>query len=134
MDGLRFYITGAVAVSLRLATPLFERVRDARQRRQDARRLHSRLFAEVDFNTTDMECFLLRSAALPRIRQAVPEDPKLIPHITDARHSVSPARDCAAILYPRPEPTTEWPGLTGPCRADEALAPNRSRVPGQTGR
>ena len=44
------------------------------------------IYAEIDFNTTDMEIFLTKSPSLPVLRKATAERDDLIPHITDARH------------------------------------------------
>ena len=45
------------------------------------------IYAEIDFNTTDMEIFLTKSPSLSVLRQAMAERDDLIPHITDARHT-----------------------------------------------
>ena len=45
------------------------------------------IYAEIDFNTTDMEIFLTKSPSLPVLRKAMAERDDLIPHITDARHT-----------------------------------------------
>jgi len=45
------------------------------------------IYAEIDFNTSDMEIFLTKSPSLPVLRQAMSERDDLIPHITDARHT-----------------------------------------------
>ena len=42
------------------------------------------IYAEIDFNTTDME---IRSPSLSVLRRAMAERDDLIPHITDARHT-----------------------------------------------
>ena len=44
------------------------------------------IYAEIDFNTTDMEIFLTKNPSLPVLRKAMAERDDLIPHITDARH------------------------------------------------
>ena len=44
------------------------------------------IYAEIDFNTTDMEIFLTKSPSLPVLRKAMAERDDLFPHITDARH------------------------------------------------
>lgn len=49
--------------------------------------LVSAIYAEIDFNTTDMEIFLTKSPSLPVLRKAMSEREDLIPHITDARHT-----------------------------------------------
>ena len=45
------------------------------------------IYAEIDFNTTDMEIFLTKSPSLSVLRQTMAERDDLIPHITDARHT-----------------------------------------------
>ena len=45
------------------------------------------LFAEIDFNTRDMEAFLQVSPPLSLIREKLEQNPRLVPHITDARHT-----------------------------------------------
>lgn len=45
------------------------------------------LFAEIDFNQRDMERFLRDSPSAEVIRAAIAANPKLVPHITDARHT-----------------------------------------------
>jgi len=45
------------------------------------------IYAEIDFNTTDMEIFLTKSPSRPVVRKAMAERDDLIPHITDARHT-----------------------------------------------
>ena len=44
------------------------------------------IYAEIDFNTKDMEIFLTKSPSRPVLRKAMAERDDLIPHITDARH------------------------------------------------
>ena len=45
------------------------------------------IYAEIDFNTTDMEIFLTKSPSLPVLRKVMAERDDLILHITDVRHS-----------------------------------------------
>lgn len=45
------------------------------------------LYAEIDFNQRDMELFLRDSPSADVVRAAIKGNPKLIPHITDARHT-----------------------------------------------
>ena len=45
------------------------------------------IYAEIDFNTTDMEIFLTKSPSLLVLRKAMAERDDLIPLITDARHT-----------------------------------------------
>lgn len=46
------------------------------------------LYAEVDFNTRDLEFFLMNSANISDIEAAMQADPDLLPHITDAHHTI----------------------------------------------
>ena len=45
------------------------------------------IYAEIDFNTTDLEIFLTKSPSLPLLCKAMAEPDDLIPDITDARHT-----------------------------------------------
>jgi len=77
-----------VAAMLWLASRGYESVR----RRADAARqrqaLIRALFAEIDFNTRDLEIFV-RESDLGAVRRRILEDADgtLVPHITDARHT-----------------------------------------------
>lgn len=44
------------------------------------------LYAEIDFNTADMEVFLEFSASVGETKDKIRDDPNFIPHITDSRH------------------------------------------------
>lgn len=61
--------------------------RKAEQQRKAERNLVRALFAEIDFNTTDMEIFIDKSLSLPNLEKILKEHTKLVPHITDARHT-----------------------------------------------
>ena len=45
------------------------------------------IYAEIDFNTTDMKIFLTKSPSLPVLRKAIAERDDLILHITDVRQT-----------------------------------------------
>ena len=45
------------------------------------------IYAEIDFNTTDMEIFLTKSPSLPVLRKAMAERDDLILHVTDVRQT-----------------------------------------------
>lgn len=45
------------------------------------------LYAEVDFNTRDMEIFLKESSAKESVIRRIRENSEFIPHVTDARHT-----------------------------------------------
>ncbi|MFW8637235.1 hypothetical protein [Cribrihabitans pelagius] len=66
---------------------LFDDWRAARRARRDKRNLIRALYAEIDFNTRDMERFLAKSVSSEKLRATLEAYPKLIPHITDARHT-----------------------------------------------
>jgi hypothetical protein len=60
------------------------RRRDSNKRRDNLVRA---LFAEVDFNTRDMEIFLSKSPSAEALQEKMSANPRLVPHITDARHT-----------------------------------------------
>ncbi|QDC10198.1 hypothetical protein FHY55_13485 [Oceanicola sp. D3] len=60
----------------------------SQERRNKARdKLVRAMYAEIDFNTNDMTRFLEKSLDKASLRQRFEEDPDLVPHITDARHT-----------------------------------------------
>lgn len=61
--------------------------RHAREVARDQDNLIRALFAEIDFNTRDMEIFRELSRSNRTIRERLLADPDLVPHITDARHT-----------------------------------------------
>ena len=61
-----------------------QRHRDGNKRRDNLVRA---LYAEVDFNTRDMEKFLEKSPSEDVLREKMSANPGLVPHITDARHT-----------------------------------------------
>ena len=56
------------------------------ERRETQDNLVRALFAEIDFNTKDMEIFRLKTP-IEAVRERVLADADLVPHITDARHT-----------------------------------------------
>ncbi len=80
-------IAATVGVFLWLATRAYEiyvdRARKASQATADIRAL----YAEIDFNTRDMELFLNGPSPLDRIIRKLSDDPNFTPHVTDARHT-----------------------------------------------
>lgn len=60
------------------------RRRDSNKRRDNLVRA---LYAEVDFNTRDMEKFLSKSPSAAVLEEKMTANPGLVPHITDARHT-----------------------------------------------
>ncbi|WP_321337701.1 hypothetical protein [Breoghania sp.] len=45
------------------------------------------LFAEIDFNTRDMEIFISDSAPINLVKEKLIEDSSFLPHVTDSRHT-----------------------------------------------
>lgn len=80
-------IAASVTVTVWAASRIWEIVSQNRQARQRQGNLVRALFAEIDFNQRDMERFLAFSPSQEVIRQAILDNPKLVPHITDARHT-----------------------------------------------
>lgn len=79
-------ITASGAILVWVLTKIGELARDRRQRKNDTEKYVMALFAEIDFNTRDMEIFLEESASVDAVINKVKSDQKFIPHITDARH------------------------------------------------
>lgn len=77
---------GLVAVALWILARGYELFTERRQRKAVRRNFIRALFAEIDFNTRDMELFL-STPFPPALEMALREDNKLVPHIVDARHT-----------------------------------------------
>ncbi|MGY9046929.1 MAG: hypothetical protein ACKVKF_07650 [Rhodobacterales bacterium] len=92
----------AAGLDLRLLVPLvaalcafvawvgriwYEGWQDNRRRARAQDNLVRALYAEIDFNTRDMEEFLEKSPSEAVLRDKMTADPNLVPHITDARHT-----------------------------------------------
>ena len=92
MDRANFYlaaalITACTTVSVFLLTRLADWGSAARQRRRLKRRFVIALHAEIDFNTTDMAIFVRDSPPMALVERRIMRDRKLVPHVTDARHT-----------------------------------------------
>ncbi|MGR3378562.1 hypothetical protein [Salipiger abyssi] len=87
---IRFFLA-FLAPTLGFAIWFVKRVMDERAaegERETARdNLVRALFAEIDFNTRDMEVFLEYSPSRAYLEKRFAQYPDLIPHITDARHT-----------------------------------------------
>jgi hypothetical protein len=83
----RALIAFAVAFGLWLIKEVFEGWRRTRQATKQYSNLVRALYSEIDFNTRDMEKFLHESPDEETLRKAMSANPKLVPHITDARHT-----------------------------------------------
>jgi len=92
-------ITASGAVLVWTLTKIAELIQDRRQRRNDTEKYVMALYAEIDFNTRDMEIFLTESASVDAVIDKVKSDQKFIPHITDARHISIYAEGIANIHY-----------------------------------
>ncbi|OED48703.1 hypothetical protein AB838_09270 [Rhodobacteraceae bacterium (ex Bugula neritina AB1)] len=66
---------------------LYDERKNKRQAEKDKQNLIRALYAEIDFNTRDMEIFLEKSIPQEDLRKILQDKPALIPHITDARHT-----------------------------------------------
>lgn len=85
-DGMKFLILGGVTVSVWVMSRLVE-VSSSIWTRWQARKAYLRaLFAEIDFNTHDLEIFVRQTPDMEMMRRRLAE-PAFIPHITDARHT-----------------------------------------------
>lgn len=84
----RAFITAASAVALWMLTQWFELVTNWVRTRKAQKNLIRSLFAEVDFNTRDLEFFVRNSADMSAIEARLLEDKRYLPHITDAHHTI----------------------------------------------
>ncbi len=81
------YIAGAVALVLWVANRFYE-TWDRRRRSRERSIANIRaLYAEIDFNTRDMEMFLANPSSKEAIIARLRQDKGFIPHVTDARHT-----------------------------------------------
>ncbi|WP_295312017.1 hypothetical protein [Roseobacter sp.] len=84
---MRAILAFAAAVAVWVIREIYlgwKATRDARAKRNNLVRA---LYAEIDFNTRDMEWFLSKSPGEPQLRDKMTANPSLVPHITDARHT-----------------------------------------------
>lgn len=80
-------ITAAVALLALVVGRVYELVRDELRRRAVRQNLIRALFAEIDFNTRDMQIFREKSPDMGTLGASLRGDRGLVPHITDARHT-----------------------------------------------
>ncbi len=92
-------VTASGALLIWTLTRIAELVQNRRRRKSDAEKYVMALFAEIDFNTRDMEVFLEVSASVDAVIDKVKSDRKFIPHITDARHISIYAQGISNIHY-----------------------------------
>jgi hypothetical protein len=80
-------ITASVAVILWIASRIVEMVIDRNKLIKEKEKFVRALFAEIDFNTSDMEEFVANPIPLNAVVHKVKTVEGFIPHITDARHT-----------------------------------------------
>lgn len=95
----RAVITASVAFLIWVMTRIYELARELRLRRSDKRNYITALYAEIDFNTRDMEIFLAASSSIEDAVAQFHADPQFVPHITDARHTDIYARTLTSITH-----------------------------------
>ncbi|WP_439529730.1 hypothetical protein [Pannonibacter sp.] len=92
-------VTASVSVVIWVATRLFDWIKDWRATRRENRNYIRALYAEIDFNTYDMELFQSQSASIKAVVDKVRSVQDFIPHITDARHTDIYRSDVSKITY-----------------------------------
>lgn len=80
-------IAAALAFLIWIVKETYQTIAEARASKKQQVNLVRSLFAEIDFNTYDMEIFLRRSPDEDQLRTRMAANPSLVPHITDARHT-----------------------------------------------
>lgn len=88
LDQNKIIITAGVSILLWVATLWVRMIRNFLQKRSEHRNLVRSLYAEVDFNTKDLLFFKEKSVSLTKLEKEFTKNPKLIPHITDAHHTL----------------------------------------------
>lgn len=81
-------LTAIVAVLLWVFSRLAEIIGAARRRFSVRESLIRSLYAEVDFNTRDLEFFGANSATMEAISTRLRQSDSYLPHITDAHHTI----------------------------------------------
>ncbi len=80
-------ITGCVAVLLWLATRIAEYFLERSRNSKEKEKFLRALYAEIDFNTRDMEEFVENPIPINAVIDKVRSQSDFIPHVTDARHT-----------------------------------------------
>lgn len=88
MDGSFVTFTGLAALFVFGASKLWDLLREQRHSERMTKSYIRGLFAEIDFNTTDLRRFNEASLDYGDLLKAFQANADLIPHITDARHTV----------------------------------------------
>ena len=92
-------ITAGGAFVIWILTRWVESFRAWQRDRREKDNFIRALFAEVDFNTRDLEGFQMNSASLAHIEKALRADKALRPHITDARHTLVYASNIGKVHF-----------------------------------
>ncbi|OCP01756.1 MULTISPECIES: hypothetical protein [unclassified Ensifer] len=80
-------ITAAVTVLLWVASRAVEFYLQHRKLNDDKEKFIRALYAEIDFNTSDMEEFIQNPVSLATVIAKIKSDQSFIPHVTDSRHT-----------------------------------------------
>lgn len=81
-------IAAGASIVLWMLTRVYEAVRDGLREKSEQISTIRSLFAEVDFNTRDLEFFLKNSAGMAQIEARLRQSDLYLPHVTDAKHTV----------------------------------------------
>lgn len=81
-------IAAIASFALWVLTRIYEARKDYRREQSERVSTVRSLYAEVDFNTRDMEYFLTNSASFDAIEARLRQSDLYLPHVTDARHTV----------------------------------------------
>ena len=88
MDGSFVTFTGLSALFVFGASQLWDLTREHRKSQRATQSYIRALFAEIDFNTTDLRRFNNAAIDYSDLLNAFEGNKSLVPHITDARHTV----------------------------------------------
>ena len=82
------YVTASATVVIWAASRMYETLKSIRDRRRDMRNFVFAFYAEIDFNTWEMEDFAEHSVDIEAVAAALQADSGLVPHVTDSRHTL----------------------------------------------
>lgn len=80
-------LAAAASILVWVLTRWFEMLAAWRRKRHDRAALIRSLFAEIDFNTRDLQFFIENSADLSAVEARLSQSPDYLPHLTDAHHT-----------------------------------------------
>lgn len=81
------FLAPTVGFAIWFAKRIIEQGKAAKAQREADNNFIRALYAEIDFNTRDMEIFIRESADPDQVRDALLAHPDRVPHVTDARHT-----------------------------------------------